>query len=105
MALTVRLPGGALCWRRIHPFPSQLSQLTQNLETLQKKGFISTDTYMRVLDDTWDSHQAETLYSFGHSILEDMVYHLMSLAQRQELHRAAARYYEAAHSRMQQVNA
>ena len=100
MALTVRSPGGALCWRRIHPFPSQLSQLTQNLETLQKKGFISTDTYMRVLDDTWDSHQAETLYSFGHSILEDMVYHLMSLAQRQELHRAAARYYEAAHSRM-----
>ena len=85
----------------VHPFPSQLSQLSQNLDKLARHGFISTDQYQRVLDDTWDkSDETETLYSFSHSILEDMVYQLMPLAQRQELHRAAARYYEAAQTRM-----
>ena len=85
----------------VHPFPSQLSQLAQNLDKLARHGFISTDQYQRVLDDSWDkSDEEQTLYSFSHSILEDMVYQLMPLAQRQELHRAAARYYEAAQTRM-----
>jgi tetratricopeptide (TPR) repeat protein len=85
----------------VHPFPSQLSQLSANMDKLARMGFIATDMYQRVLDDSWDkSDEPETLYSFNHSILEDMVYQLMPLAQRQELHRAAARYYEAAQSRM-----
>lgn len=57
--------------------------------------------YHRILDDSWErTDEPETLYSFSHSLLEQMVYGLMPLAQRQELHRAAARYFEAAHSRM-----
>ena len=85
----------------VHPFPSQLSQLTSNLDKLQRKNFIATDQYQRILDDSWE-HEDEpaTLYCFSHSLLEQMVYGLMPIAQRQELHRAAARYFEAAHSRM-----
>eukprot|EP01049_Picozoa_sp_SAG25_P009002 SAG25_NODE_856_length_5047_cov_10.659931_1_plen_855_part_00 len=86
----------------VHPFPSQLSQLQKNLTKLVKRGYLVTDAYTRVLDDSWDHGAvlAEKLYSFSHSVLEDMIYNIMPLAQQQELHRAAARYYEAAHSRL-----
>ena len=84
----------------IHPFPSQLVDLENNLEKLETLGFLSTDLYVRPHDAAWDGNKKVPLFSFAHAILQDMIYGMMPSSQRQELHKAAARYYEAARARV-----
>jgi predicted ATPase len=79
----------------IHPFPSQLLNLSENLEKLQVLGFVATQSYQRPHEFSFTPGGNNQLFSFQHSILQDMIYGMMPQTQQQELHKAAARYYEA----------
>lgn len=67
----------------IHPIVWQRSQLEEHLETLVRLDF----TLLEQLPSTM-------IYLFKHVITQEVVYNLMSFAQRQSLHRVVAEWYE-----------
>ncbi|MBN1890721.1 MAG: AAA family ATPase [Thermoflexales bacterium] len=70
----------------IYPIESDKAQLASHLSHLEQLELV-----------TRLSPDSEIDYVFKHAITREVVYNLMSYAQRQELHRAAAAWYERTH--------
>lgn len=67
----------------IYPISTSQTSLSADLQTLER------------LDITpLDAVEPDLAYSFKHAITQDVVYNLMLFAQRRQLHRAAAEWYE-----------
>jgi predicted ATPase len=67
----------------VYPIDTSLARLGEDLSRLAR------------LDITpLDASEPELTYSFKHAITQDVVYNLMLFAQRRQLHRAAADWYE-----------
>jgi class 3 adenylate cyclase len=66
----------------VHPVAADRDHLTNYLATLELAGLIS-----RV------ALEPEPMYNFKQTIIRDVVYNLMSFAQRRQLHRAVAEWY------------
>jgi class 3 adenylate cyclase/tetratricopeptide (TPR) repeat protein len=70
----------------IHPIPSDVPELTEHFATLHR------------LDLTaMEAPEPDPSWSFKHAITRDVAYNLMLFAQRRDLHRAAAEWYERNH--------
>jgi tetratricopeptide (TPR) repeat protein len=71
----------------VYPINIVLGKLSDDLATLAR------------LDITpLDAIEPELAYSFKHAITQDVVYNLMLFAQRRQLHRAVAEWYERAYA-------
>ncbi|NTU62293.1 MAG: AAA family ATPase [Chloroflexi bacterium] len=69
--------------RDIHPIVSDRSQLPQYLDTLQHLDLTVLET-----------PEPDLAYLFKHALTQEVAYNLMLFAQRRELHRAVAEWYE-----------
>lgn len=71
----------------IHPIHKSEQHLSDDLTTLEQRDL----TFL-------DSAEQDLSYSFKHAITQDVVYDLMLFAQRRQLHRAVALWYEQSHA-------
>ncbi len=71
--------------RDIHPIISDRSQLQEYLDTLQHLDLTVLET-----------PEPDLAYLFKHALTQEVAYNLMLFAQRRELHRAVAEWYERA---------
>ncbi len=81
----------------IYPLESDRARLPEYLEHLEQLDLItrlSTDTTPEELAAYEPSERIPYSYTFKQTITLEVIYNLMSYAQRQELHRAAAEWYE-----------
>jgi class 3 adenylate cyclase/tetratricopeptide (TPR) repeat protein len=69
--------------RDIHPIDSERLHLPEYLDTLQRLDLTALE-----------SLEPELSYLFKHALTQEVAYNLMLFAQRRELHRAVARWYE-----------
>jgi tetratricopeptide (TPR) repeat protein len=67
----------------VYPIDTSLARLGEDLSRLARLDITPLDT-----------PEPELAYSFKHAITQDVVYNLMLFAQRRQLHRAAADWYE-----------
>jgi class 3 adenylate cyclase/tetratricopeptide (TPR) repeat protein len=67
----------------VYPIDTSLTRLSEDLSRLARLDITPLDT-----------PEPELAYSFKHAITQDVVYNLMLFAQRRQLHRAAANWYE-----------
>jgi class 3 adenylate cyclase/tetratricopeptide (TPR) repeat protein len=73
--------------RDLYPIESDRASLPGYLHTLRKLDLTRLET-----------PEPDLTYIFKHTITREVVYNLMLVAQRQELHRAAAEWYERHHA-------
>ena len=73
--------------RDVHPIGGDKPQLSHYLNTLERLEFTSLET-----------PEPDLAYIFKHIITQDVVYNLMAFAQRQQLHRAIAVWYEGVYT-------
>jgi predicted ATPase/class 3 adenylate cyclase len=71
----------------VFPLESERARLADELAALAKLDITPLDT-----------PEPELAYSFKHAITQDVVYNLMLFAQRRQLHRAVAEWYERAYT-------
>jgi len=71
----------------IYPIESDKPQLKEHLDALDRLGIISRE-----------KSEPTLTYSFRHSITQEITYNLMLFAQRRQLHRAVAEWYERIHA-------
>ncbi len=67
----------------VYPIDTSLAHLSEDLSRLARLDITPLDT-----------PEPELAYSFKHAITQDVVYNLMLFAQRRQLHRATADWYE-----------
>src|SRR5581483_2620806 len=67
----------------VHPIASEVERLTEHLTTMERLDL--------VLPDRHDTLQT---YLFKHAITQEVAYNLMLFAQRRQIHRRVADYYE-----------
>jgi class 3 adenylate cyclase/predicted ATPase len=71
----------------VYPLDIAQAQLTDDLSNLARLDITPLDTL-----------EPDPSYSFKHAITQDVVYNLMLFAQRRQLHRAVAEWYERAYT-------
>jgi class 3 adenylate cyclase len=73
--------------RDVYPLPPDRDRLLDDLRTLDQADLTPLE-----------SPEPELTYVFKHAIIQEVAYGLMLFAQRRELHRAVAQWYERAHA-------
>ncbi len=73
--------------RDIHPVDADRLELAEHLATLQRLDFTRLE-----------APEPELTYIFKHATTREVAYNLMLYAQRRELHRATAEWYERSHA-------
>ena len=71
----------------IHPVESDKPQLREHLDALDRLGILSRE-----------KSEPDLTYNFRHIITQEIAYNLMLFAQRQQLHRFVAEWYERIHA-------
>jgi predicted ATPase len=73
--------------RDVHPMKPEQRRLARDVVSLQRLNFLEAA-----------EHTPEPTYRFKQNITQEVVYNLMSFAQRRQIHRAVASWYEQNHA-------